>query len=179
MHNLIPILAIVCWVLPWPQSVRADASVSLYLQKQLSGAELVGEGRLRIMVWDIYDARLWSKNGVYDVKLPFLLELSYLRPIKGHEIADKSAEEIRRQGLKDEIKIAAWHRQLRRIMPNVEKGVTLSGFANAEKHTVFFRDGVEIGRIEDPDFTKYFFDIWLGPQTSHPRLRAQLTGQKR
>jgi hypothetical protein len=178
MLNIIPLLAAACLVFPWPQVAFADIEVPHYIQQQLPSASLVGEGRLRVMVWDIYEARLWSKAGVYKAGAPFILELDYLRAIKGREIADTSAEEIRRQGLKDEIKIAAWHRQLRRIIPNVDRGVTLSGFANAKGDTVFFRDGVEIGRIEDPDFTKYFFSIWLSPRTSQPRLRAQLIGQK-
>jgi hypothetical protein len=178
MFNIMPLLAVVCLLLPWPQAAFANATAPHYVQQRLSDAALVGEGRLRVMVWDVYDARLWSQGGIYKEGTPFVLELSYLRAIKGREIADTSAEEIRRQGLKDEIKIAAWHRQLRRIMPNVDKSVTLSGFANAKGHTVFLRNGVEIGSIDDADFTKYFFSIWLGPKTSQPRLRAQLTGQQ-
>lgn len=178
MFNIIPLLAVACLILPWPQAAFANAKAPHYVQQRLSDAALVGEGRLRVMVWDVYDARLWSQGGIYKEGTPFVLELSYLRAIKGREIADTSAEEIRRQGLKDEIKIAAWHRQLRRMIPNVDNNVTLAGFTNAKGHTVFLRNGVEIGSIEDADFTKYFFNIWLGPKTSQPRLRAQLTGQQ-
>lgn len=179
MLNVFYILAVACLILPWPQVALAASQVPDYIEKQLPDAALVGEGRLSVMVWNVYDARLWAEKGVYNPEAPFVLELTYLRNIKGRQIADTTAEEIRRQGFNNEIKIAAWHRQLRKIIPNVDTDITLAGFADAAGHTVFFHNGREIGKVEDTAFTKQFFDIWLGQKTSHPRLRAQLTGQGR
>ena len=40
---------------------------------------LLGEGRLRVLFWEIYDASLYATNGVYDPEKPFALSLTYLR----------------------------------------------------------------------------------------------------
>lgn len=176
MANLLPILAIACLVLPWSDVAHAAQKAPGYIQRLLPAAALTGEGRLSVMVWNVYDARLWANGGDYKPGSSFVLELTYLRPIKGRQIADTTAEEIRRQGFKDELKIAAWHRQLRKIIPDVDKDITLAGFADEKGHTVFFHNGRAIGTVEDAEFTKRFFDIWLGPKTSHPRLRDQLLG---
>lgn len=176
MLNAVFYLAIACLMLPFPHMAAAAVKAPEYVRAYLPNATLLGEGRLSVMVWNVYDARLWSGDGGRAAARPFILELTYLRHIGGRQIADTTAEEIRRQGVKDEIKIAAWHRQLKRIIPDVEPGTTLAGLAGKDGHTVFFKNGKEIGRIADAQFTQYFFDIWLGDKTRNPRLRNQLTG---
>lgn len=176
MFNTVFLLAIAALILPYPQVVYAAVKAPAYVRELIPNASLRGEGRLNVMVWSVYDARLWARDNADITDYPFMLELTYLRHIGGHQIADASAEEIRRQGFRDEIKIAAWHRQLKRIIPDVDNGTTLAGFANKEGHTVFFKDGKEIGRISDTQFTQYFFNIWLGAKTRNPHLRRQLMG---
>ncbi len=139
-------------------------------------AEKVGKGRLSYIFWDIYDATLYAPNGTWDEAEPFALHLSYLRPLLGKKIADRSAEEIRGQGFADEIKLAAWHAQMRKIFPDVDEGVSLTGIHTKTGETIFYQDSTEIGRIKDPEFSKAFFSIWLGEKSSAPDLRRQLLG---
>lgn len=176
MLNMVVLTAIACLILPFPHMAEAAVKPPDYVRQAIPGAKLRGEGRLSVMVWSIYDARLWAAHSGDIFDKPFVLELTYLRQIGGRQIADTTAEEIRRQGFRDEIKIAAWHRQLKRIMPDVDADTTLAGMANKDGHTVFFKNGKEIGSIADTQFTKYFFNIWLGDKTSNPRLRQQLIG---
>lgn len=176
MLNTVFLLAIAALILPYPQMVYAASKAPAYVREVIPNPSLRGEGRLSVMVWSVYDARLWVQDKADLADYPFMLELTYLRHIGGRQIADTSAEEIRRQGGKDEIKIAAWHRQLKRIIPDVDNGTTLAGLANKEGHTVFFKDGKEIGRIADAQFTEYFFNIWLGDKTRNPYLRRKLMG---
>ena len=104
------------------------------------------------------------------------MRLSYLRNLDGEKIADRSIEEMRAQGFNDEIKLAAWHTQIRRIFPDVNDGTTLSGVYTKNQETIFYKNGSEIGRIKDPEFGQAFFNIWLSTDTSEPDLRAQLLG---
>jgi hypothetical protein len=41
----------------------------------------------------------------------------------------------------------------------------------------FFRNGTPIGDIDDREFARAFFAIWLDPRTSEPELRKQLLGE--
>ena len=147
-----------------------------HIRTFVPAAEKVGEGRLTYMLWDVYDASLYAPQGNWDPSQPFALQLSYLRELDGKKIADRSVEEMRGQGITDEIKLATWHAQMRNIFPDVDTGVSLTGVYTEQGTAVFYRNDIEIGRINDPQFSKAFFDIWLNKRTSAPDLRRKLLG---
>jgi hypothetical protein len=147
-----------------------------FMASYVPDARAVGEARLSILIWDVYDATLYAPAGRWQASCPFSLSLAYLRDLSGSEIADRSVEEIRKQGFSDEIRLAAWHKQMRDIFPDVHKGSSLTGVCMADGTTLFIRNGKEIGKIRDKEFSKRFFDIWLGERTSEPALRRQLLG---
>jgi hypothetical protein len=43
----------------------------------------------------------------------------------------------------------------------------------------FFVNGRLGGELRDTEFARFFFGIWLSPQTSEPSLRQALLGQAR
>jgi len=139
-------------------------------------AKKVGEGRMTYMFWDVYDATLYAPQGTWRQDKPFALQLTYLRKLDGKKIADRSIEGMRAQGVSDEIKMATWHAQMRKIFPNVDNGVSLTGVYAGDGTTIFYQGNTEIGRINDPQFGHAFFDIWLNEKTSAPTLRRQLLG---
>ena len=65
---------------------------------------------------------------------------------------------------------------MRKIFPDVGKGVRLTGVYTGTDETIFYKNNSEIGRIKDPDFSKAFFGIWLDEKTSAPDLRRSLLG---
>ncbi len=136
----------------------------------------VGQGRFTYLFWDVYDATLYAPQGVWDNNKPFALTLSYLQPLKGEKIADRSIKEIRDLGFTDEAKLSTWRIQMRQIFPDVNKGITLTGIYTDAGDTIFYKNNVEIGRVKDPEFSKAFFGIWLNEKTSAPDLRQKLLG---
>jgi hypothetical protein len=152
------------------------AETPRYIKNAVPGAGIVGSGRLTYMFWDVYDATLFAPSGAFDPQKPFALRLEYLRSLKGRAIADTSAEEIRKQGFADEVRLAAWHEQMTRIFPSVQEGSVLTGIYTPGKGTSFYGGGQKIGTIKDEEFGLYFFNIWLGPQTPAPSLRRALIG---
>ena len=159
-------------------SLLAPASVSAseYIEKHIPQAQKVGEGRLSYLIWDVYDAELFAPQGTWKSEQPYALKLSYLMDLKGDKIADRSAEEMRKQKLANEVELATWHTQMTKIFPNVSEGTTITGVYTQNGGTVFYKNGSEIGRIQDPAFSKAFFGIWLNKQTSSPDLRRKLLG---
>jgi len=147
-----------------------------YIEKNIPDAKTVGEGRMTYILWDVYDAKLFAPKGQFDDQKPFALSLTYLRNIEGKKIADSSVEEIRRLGFKDEVRLATWHTQMRDIFPDVAEGVRLTGLYNENGESVFFKNGIEVGRIKDQEFGSYFFNIWFDKDTRAPDLRANLLG---
>ncbi len=158
-------------------SIHARGTAPSYIKAYIPKAEIVGQGRLTYMVWDVYDATLYAPVGRYSDKRPTALSLRYLRNLKGRDIADTSVAEIRAQGFNDEVTLASWHEQMRRIFPDVTTTTVLTGIRTVKGETVFLQNGRKIGTITDKRFGTYFFNIWLGDTAKKTDLRDRLLGQ--
>ena len=79
--------------------------------------------------------------------------------------------------VKNEITLATWHQQMLGIFPNIKEGDNLSGYYRPNQAITFFNGTEAIGTIVDPAFSKWFFRIWLDPNTDHPEVRAGLLGE--
>lgn len=169
MRNLI---ALLCFMLVSIAEVRAEPVV----RKLMPDASAIGSARMTYMLWDVYDATLYAPEGKWHQNQPFALTLHYLRSLNGEAIADRSVEEMRKQGFSDEVRLAAWYSQMREIFPDVTKGTTLIGFYKPGGQTIFYENEQEIGVIHDPEFGEWFFNIWLSERTSEPKLRRKLLG---
>lgn len=149
-----------------------------HINKYVKDAKVVGSGKLSYLLWDVYNATLYAPNGRWKRNKPFALSLSYLRAVTGKDIADRTVQEIRKLGFTNEVKLAAWYRQMKRIFPNVTKGSNLTGIYTPNSQTYFYRGKRQIGYIRDPEFGYWFFNIWLGKNTSQPDLKLKLTGRR-
>nr|MBI1231064.1 hypothetical protein [Cytophagales bacterium] len=152
------------------------ASANTVAEQYVADAKIVGSGRLNVYLFDVYDAYLYAPDGKWSNSKPYALKLKYLRNIKGKKIADKSIEQIREQGFDNEVKLAAWHRQMIQIFPDVTDGSELTGIYIPNLETQFFNRDEKIGTIKDPEFGKWFFGIWLSENTAAPKLRESLIG---
>lgn len=168
MHRRLLLLSFAACVCAFP--ALADPA------KFVPGAKKVGAGRMTYLTLPVFDATLYAPGGDYSPGEPLVLTLSYLRNLKGRDIARNSVEQMRRQGGHTEASLKGWGTAMAGIFPDVAKGATLTGVLQADGTTGFYQNGKLIGRIEDPDFGRAFFDIWLGPRTSQPALRKQLLG---
>jgi hypothetical protein len=152
-------------------SINAKA-ISTYMENP----KPVGEARLEVMFWDIYDAKLIAENGKFDPDKPFALSLTYLRDFKGKNIASRSIDEMRKQGMRDEMKLAKWYEKMEQVFPNVNEGENLTGVVDDKGYSHFYFNEQKVGSIEDQEFSKWFFNIWLSERTSEPEIRQKLLG---
>lgn len=141
-------------------------------------AEKVGEARLTVLFWDIYDATLYAPTGKWKRGEPLALKLDYLRDFKGENIAKSSKSEISKMGFNDSEKLELWLENMKEVFPDVKKGDSITGVYTQEKQTIFYKENEKLGVIEDPDFGLWFFDIWLGENTSEPKNRDILLSNK-
>lgn len=137
---------------------------------------LVGQSRLSVLFWDIYDIGLYAPGGIYESVKPFALSLSYLRDVSGPDITKWSLEEMQKQGADNESNLAAWKTELNRIFRDVAKGDELIGISHSYDEAQFFLNGVSIGTMTDQVLIRRFFEIWLSEKTSRPEIRESLMG---
>lgn len=131
------------------------------------------------LFWDVYSAQLFAPNAVYEQAKPLALKLVYQLELKGEAIAERSITEMKKQGLADGDKASHWYQRLANIIPDVKKGDEILGQVDESGKTTFFLNGSFIGEVDDNEFSRRFFDIWLGVDTSEPKLRLALLGKGR
>lgn len=147
----------------------------------LPHASPLGSGSFRWFGLKLYDARLWAERRAFKgnewVRTPLALEITYTRTLYGARIAESSIDEMKKLGIGNASQHRAWLDAMKQVFPNVDEGTQLVGVYQPGQATRFFRDGVAIGDVADPDFGPAFFAIWLDPRTSAPRLRSALLGK--
>lgn len=152
-----------------------------FVQQALPAAALLGHGQMRFLGLRIYDARLWvgpqfkaADFGDY----PLALELSYHRAFKGAAIAQRSIDEIERQGELKPAQAQRWLKVLTALLPDVQSGDRLTGLYQPGQGMRFWRGEQPLGATDDAELARRFFAIWLSPRTSEPGLRSALLARR-
>jgi len=144
----------------------------------LPDLRLAGSGRFRWYGLHIYDVALWARDGRFDPRREFALDIRYARNVPAQRLARTSVEEMRRLGFGDEARLRRWEREMARAFPDVEKGERLTGVHRPGTGAEFYHDGRLVGVIADADFARAFFSIWLDARTREPGLRHSLIGSQ-
>ena len=171
------ILALVCaaalaCTLP-ARAAPPEATLTAALQDKAS----VGQARLKVWGFDVYDATLYARPGFDAARFGeqrFALELAYLRNFDGADIAERSIEEMRRVAPLDDARAAAWLKAMTDLFPDVKKGDRITGVHVPGTGARYYLNGRLLGEIGDDAFSRQFFGIWLSPRTSQPRMRETL-----
>ena len=142
-----------------------------------NGWPMVGETRLKVMFWELYDAQLFTPSGTWCGGPPYQLSLTYLRQGRTEQLVKRVADAWRRQGL-DHPNRADWLAQLNSIWPDVSVGDNLVFILTATGRNGFWLNENFLGGVNDQDFGPMFGDIWLAPDTLGPNNRARLINQQ-
>lgn len=150
-----------------------EPSLTAALQDKTS----VGQARLKVWGFDVYDATLFARSGFDPARYGeqrFALELAYLRNFEGADIAERSIEEMRRVAPFDDARAATWLKAMTDLFPDVKKGDRITGVHVPGSGARFYLNGRLLGEVADDAFSRQFFGIWLSPRTSQPRMRETL-----
>lgn len=156
----------------------ADATARLPVEVRtlLGTVRPLGHGTLRWFGLRVYDATLWSADSTFAPDRAFALELRYSRDIPRERLLNSTVSEMRRLGQSDDAKVARWRELLVPIFPDVREGDRLVGVHLPGRGAAFFDAQRRIGVVEDAEFARWFFAIWLDAGTREPSLRAALLG---
>lgn len=150
---------------------------SISLAEPLAKMQKVGQAKLQIWFWDIYQSSLYSLDGQYiEQQLPLGLKIHYLRDIKANELLHKTADEWQKLGLKS-AQTQTWLDRLELIWPDLQKGDELLVIVDQDSSSTFFYNQRLLDNIQDPEFGPSFLRIWLDKNSSFPKLRQQLIGE--
>lgn len=136
----------------------------------------VGQSKLKVFAWDIYQSELYTLDGKYTPDMQeYVLKIIYLRDIKSESLIKQTVKQWRKLGI-DESAYRDYPEQLKAIWPDVTKGDALSMHVTPQATYFYFNNQLS-GSIDTTDFGPLFGSIWLSPKTSQPELRKQLIGE--
>ena len=164
------------WFCFHPANVIAQNSSSDITTPKSTLFNLVGQGTMRWLWFDIYQAKLSTPSGTYeDQQWPLSLELIYARHITREDLLQTTEDEWKRQSIKYQ---QEWLTQLDEIWPNIAPADTLLLEVDRNGSSHFFYNNQHVGSLTDKEFAFAFTAIWLSDNTLKPDLRNQLIGFK-
>ena len=83
---------------------------------------------------------------------------------------------MRRSASISDAQEAKWLADMLRVVPDVKKGDRVLGIHKPGTGADFWVNGKLVGEIQDAEFARLFFGIWLSPKTSEPQIRTLLLG---
>ncbi|MFT6276631.1 MAG: hypothetical protein ACJAZ0_002740 [Halioglobus sp.] len=136
--------------------------------------ETVGEGSMRWLFFQLYEAKLLSPDGVYEQsKWPLALELTYQREIAKVDLVEATKVEWQRMEVDY---VAGWLEALVDFWPDVVKGDVLVFHVDESAVGRFYYNGELIGKQQDEIFSSAFLSIWLSEQSRNQSLKNRLVG---
>lgn len=140
-----------------------------------SGLRRWGSGEMRWFGLALYRATLWVADESPESlnSSTIALQLDYLRDIPRERLVQTSLDEMRRLGA-DEAQLGRWESELRRVFPDVKAGESIVGVHYPGRGAGFFHQGQATGEVNDSEFARRFFAIWLAPESRSPGLRTAL-----
>ncbi len=151
-------------------SLNANENLPLLAKKNHPDFQFSSQSEFKFLMWKIYDIYLF--NNKYNEN-EMALKLKYNKDINKEKIIESSIKLIIRQNFTNQQKINSWQNKLAKIIPDIKKNQILIGVKSKDK-TIFYNSKIKLGEINDPEFSKYFFNIWLGENTIEPNIRKDL-----
>lgn len=146
------------------------------IQRILPSAQKIGQASYNHFLIPVYDIHLYAPDAMMGENDTLALKLDYKLNLRGRDIAKRSVQEIKNLGYDNPERLKDWQDEMTRIFPDVTDKCSLVGVRLKNGHSQFYHNGHLVGVIKDPEFGRYFFDIWLSENTSAPNLRRQLLG---
>ena len=143
-------------------------------QEVFQSPKLIGEGTLKVLMWEVYDLRLYTDGTAFSWQDKFMLEFDYSRELKKESVIDASLKEFKLQPNVTDKDIKAWQAYLAQVIQPVHKDTKATVIWVPEGKIIFHYEGSLASTIENEEFARAFLNIWLGKQTSRPKLRNQL-----
>ena len=143
-------------------------------RENFQSPKLIGEGTLKVLMWEVYDLRLLTDGTPFSWNNKFMLEFDYSRELKKESVIDASLKEFKLQPNVTDKDIKAWKVYLEQVIQSVQNGTKASVMWVPDSQIIFHYEGSKPTTIENEKFARAFLNIWLGEKTSRPKLRNKL-----
>ena len=156
----------------------AQANPPAELRQVFHSKAPYSEAKLTFAWMDVYHIALWTDAAAWKPDTRYALSITYDMAFSAEELVERTCEEMARHYAEGKAICLARKNELMRLMPDVLERDRITALHTESGHVRFYKNGKATGEITDAQFTRAFFAIWLGENTSEPKLRRQLLRQE-
>lgn len=133
----------------------------------------ISSSSLKIFKIKIYDIDLWSNRNFFSYDNNIAIEIKYLKNISKIKIIESSISEINKQKkLSNKIKLK-YNEYLNQSLVNIKKNDIMTAIY-IDNEISFYHNNKLTNSINDKAFAIDFLNIWLGKNSSYPKITKQL-----
>lgn len=153
----------------------SEIKSELLYHAEIDDATLVGQGVLKVYWANVYTLSYYIKDDNKD-GIPELIALgyNYLREVPKQATIKASLDEFKRYPEITDEKLVSWLNYLDRALTDMKMGEQAIITRTYDGVISFYVKDLPTVIIKDTEFSQVFVDIWLGTETSYPKLRKQL-----
>jgi len=144
---------------------------------QAPGIHPLGRGRHTLWGVRVYEATLWIVGDQFAPVEPHALDVEPAKSVAADTLVTTATKEMTRLNLGDKARLAAWHQEMKRLMPNVKAGDQIVIFCPPDGRTLLYYNGRSQGEAEDTTLCPAIMNVWLHPESRSKELRDSLLGR--
>lgn len=133
---------------------------------------IIGQNKLRIWGFSIYDIALFGEKG-QNYRKKFAIKIKYLRNFSKEELVDSSISEISRIKKIDEKKRLQYRLWFDKIFTDVRKNDRKTAIVDSSGIKLYYND-ILLGEVKNRQFGLDFADIWLDKEAKYQKMRKKL-----
>jgi hypothetical protein len=163
-------LMLVAMLKPCPASAN--------IQTELETFKPVSNASFYWFAFKVYDAELLTPGGVkWSASAPYALRLQYSRDFSEESLIDRSISELTDGKVATPSQAEGWRDEMATVLTSVKKGDVITAINYPGEKSVFYHNNKLTGTVADAEFTKAYFQIWLGDNSSDREFTMQLRGE--
>jgi len=140
-------------------------------------ARLIGTADFNWLFWDLFDASLWSADGLFSWDRPFALSLTYRTDFSGGELTQSTVEELERVTDWSDSDLAAFRNRIASCMADVQAGDRFTAMGPDPDTVVLYLNSEERCQLSGTGLRRDYFGIWLSKKSRFPMKSRELTGR--
>ena len=150
---------------------KSEFIISKYLGKKF----LIGNANYSFLLWDIYDAELYSTSKKYNSN-ELAIILKYNRSIDKETLIRETINDIKEQKSISNQQEEKWKSLLESIYIDTKTNKKFIAIKINNK-SIFYYNNKKLHESFDEEFNQLFFDIWLRSNSKNPNFTKTLLGQ--